>query len=53
MADEHDASMMYMHENLVDDDFMCIYIYMFMFTYWCMCLYVCLNASMYAWMTVY
>jgi hypothetical protein len=39
MVDELDASMMYMHENLMDDDFWCIY--MFMFTYWCIC--ACMN----------
>jgi hypothetical protein len=31
MVDELDASMMYMHENLMDDDFMCIYIYVYVY----------------------
>jgi hypothetical protein len=42
MVDELDACMIwiYMHENLMDDDFW--YIYMFMFIYWCIC--ACINA---------
>jgi hypothetical protein len=40
MVDELDASMMYMHENLMDDDFMCIYI--------CLCLHIGVCGCMYA-----
>jgi hypothetical protein len=40
MVDDLDACMiwMYMHENLMDGDFWCIY----MFIYWCIC--ACMNA---------